>query len=92
MVRTHRRVARKPRESDHVIAHPSGGLSDARPCAPTVNLRHRTELRDAIDGLGVLERQEGLALMWLGRGDYDAESWPTRPGQRVRLALMRLQP
>jgi hypothetical protein len=34
------------------------------------------ELRDAIDGLGVLERQEVLALMWLGRGDYDAESWP----------------
>jgi len=34
------------------------------------------ELRDAIDGLGVLERQELLALMWLGRGDYDAQSWP----------------
>src|SRR5438874_6698919 len=34
------------------------------------------ELRDAIDGLGVLERQELLALMWLGRGDYDAEGWP----------------
>jgi hypothetical protein len=34
------------------------------------------ELRDAIDGLGVLERQEVLALIWLGRGDYDAQSWP----------------
>jgi hypothetical protein len=33
------------------------------------------ELRDAIDGLGPPERQEMLALMWLGRGDYDAESW-----------------
>ncbi len=33
------------------------------------------ELRDAIDGLGIPERQELLALMWLGRGDYDAESW-----------------
>jgi Protein of unknown function (DUF3775) len=33
------------------------------------------ELRDAIDGLGVPERQELLALMWLGRGDYDAASW-----------------
>jgi hypothetical protein len=33
------------------------------------------ELRDAIDGLGVPERQELLALMWLGRGDYDAGSW-----------------
>jgi hypothetical protein len=34
------------------------------------------ELRDAIDGLGDLERQELLALMWLGRADYDADSWP----------------
>jgi hypothetical protein len=33
------------------------------------------ELRDAIDGLGPPEQQEVLALMWLGRGDYDAESW-----------------
>jgi hypothetical protein len=34
------------------------------------------ELRDAIDSLGAAERQEVLALMWLGRGDYDSESWP----------------
>ena len=34
------------------------------------------ELRDAIDGLGPPERQELLALMWLGRGDYDGDSWP----------------
>jgi hypothetical protein len=33
------------------------------------------ELRDAIDGLGIPEKQELLALMWLGRGDYDAASW-----------------
>lgn len=33
------------------------------------------ELRDAVDGLGVVERQELLALMWVGRGDYDAKSW-----------------
>ena len=33
------------------------------------------ELRDAIDGLGDLERQELLGLMWLGRGDYDANGW-----------------
>ena len=33
------------------------------------------ELRDAIGGLGILERQELLALMWLGRGDYDADGW-----------------
>lgn len=33
------------------------------------------ELRDAIDGLGPIERQEMLALMWLGRGDFDADDW-----------------
>jgi hypothetical protein len=34
------------------------------------------ELRDAIDGLNLDEREELLALVWLGRGDYDAQSWP----------------
>jgi Protein of unknown function (DUF3775) len=34
------------------------------------------ELRDAIEGLGPVERQELLALLWLGREDYDAKSWP----------------
>src|ERR1700759_4784956 len=33
------------------------------------------ELRDAIDGLNLDEREELLALLWLGRGDYDAQSW-----------------
>jgi hypothetical protein len=34
------------------------------------------ELRDAIDGLNLDEREELLALLWLERGDYDAQSWP----------------
>jgi hypothetical protein len=34
------------------------------------------ELRDAIDGLGPAERQELLALTWLGRGDFDVDTWP----------------
>jgi Protein of unknown function (DUF3775) len=34
------------------------------------------ELRDAIDGLNIDEREELLALTWLGRGDYDAADWP----------------
>jgi hypothetical protein len=33
------------------------------------------ELRAAIDGLNIDEREELLALVWLGRGDYDAENW-----------------
>jgi len=36
----------------------------------------RDELRDAIDGLNIDEREELLALTWLGRGDYDAADWP----------------
>jgi hypothetical protein len=33
------------------------------------------ELRDALHGLNLDEREELLALTWLGRGDFDAESW-----------------
>jgi Protein of unknown function (DUF3775) len=33
------------------------------------------ELRDAIESLNIDEREELLALVWLGRGDYDAQSW-----------------
>ncbi|HXC13866.1 MAG TPA: DUF3775 domain-containing protein [Stellaceae bacterium] len=40
------------------------------------------ELRDALDGLNIDEREELLALVWLGRGDYDAQSW----GEALRQA------
>jgi hypothetical protein len=33
------------------------------------------ELCSALDGLNVDEREELLALLWLGRGDYDAGNW-----------------
>lgn len=33
------------------------------------------ELRDAIASLNIDEREELLALVWLGRGDYDAQGW-----------------
>ena len=33
------------------------------------------ELRAVIDGLNIDEREELLALVWLGRGDYDAQNW-----------------
>ena len=45
------------------------------------------ELRDAIDGLGPPERHELLALMWLGRGDYDAESWPEALRQAAKATI-----
>src|SRR5262249_37515714 len=41
------------------------------PDNPTVQ-----ELRAALDGLNIDEREELLALVWLGRGDYDAGNWP----------------
>ena len=44
------------------------------------------ELRDAIDGLGPVERQELLALMWLGRGDYDVDTWPEALRQAAEAA------
>ena len=46
------------------------------PDNPTVQ-----ELRAAIDGLNIDEREELLALVWLGRGDYDAENWSEAFGQ-----------
>lgn len=33
------------------------------------------ELREAIDGLNADERDELLALVWLGRGDFDVAGW-----------------
>lgn len=33
------------------------------------------ELRAALEGLNVDEREELLALMWLGRGDMDGSGW-----------------
>ena len=45
------------------------------------------ELRDAIDGLGLPERKELLALMWLGRGDYDADSWPEALREAVETTI-----
>jgi hypothetical protein len=43
---------------------------EATPDNPTYQ-----ELVDAIDALGDPERIELLALMWLGRGDFNKESW-----------------
>lgn len=47
------------------------------PDNPTVQ-----ELRAAIDGLNLDEREELLALMWLGRGDFESAGWP----EALRLA------
>jgi hypothetical protein len=33
------------------------------------------ELRDAIDGLNADEQEELLALIWIGRGDFEPKEW-----------------
>jgi hypothetical protein len=33
------------------------------------------ELRDAIDGLNTDEQEELLALIWIGRGDFEVSEW-----------------
>jgi hypothetical protein len=43
------------------------------------------ELRDVIDGLNADERADLIALVYIGRGDMEAEEW----GDAVRLARER---
>jgi len=50
------------------------------------------ELRDAIDGLNLDEREELLALMWLGRGDNDAPNWSEALTQRRATPARRPRP
>jgi hypothetical protein len=74
-------IIAKAREYDaEIAAEPDGSnpaddgdleIPEDTPDNPT-----EQELRDAIDGLNLAERQELLALLWLGRGDFDAETWP----------------
>jgi len=47
------------------------------------------ELRDAIEGLNVDERDELLALVWLGRGDFTATEWRAAVQQARGIAHRR---
>jgi hypothetical protein len=47
------------------------------------------ELRDAIDDLNVDERDELLALVWIGRGDFTNEEWDDAVGEARDLANRR---
>jgi hypothetical protein len=47
------------------------------------------ELRDAIDDLNVDERDELLALVWIGRGDFTAEEWDAAVGEARNMANRR---
>jgi hypothetical protein len=43
------------------------------------------ELSSALDGLNDDEKIQVLALVWLGRGDYDAEDWPEAVDEATRI-------
>jgi len=49
------------------------------------------ELREAIDGLNADERDELLALVWLGRGDFDRAGWDEAL-QQARLQRTETEP
>jgi len=68
--------AEVPVEPDAATGSDPGDDDERQILLDTPDNPTEQELRDAIDGLGIPERQELLALMWLGRGDYDADSWP----------------
>lgn len=75
-------IIEKAREFDAEVA-PSGDEAGSNPAddgereilEDSPENPTQQELSDAIDGLNIDEREELLALMWLGRGDYDAASW-----------------
>lgn len=64
-----------PPDQDYVEGSDAVDDDDREVLLDTPDNPTAQELRDAIDGLNVDEREELLALMWLGRGDYDAKSW-----------------
>jgi len=47
------------------------------------------ELRDTIAGLNADERNEILALLWLGRGDFTKEEWADAVAEAGRFATNR---
>jgi hypothetical protein len=77
-------IAAKAREFDAEIPVDPDSASGSNPAddnerqilLDTPDNPVREELRDAIDSLNIDEREELLALTWLGRGDYDAAEWP----------------
>jgi len=77
-------IIAKAREYDAEVAADPDAVSGSNPSddgsrevlEDTPDNPTEQELRDAIEGLNLAEAQELLALMWLGRGDFDAESWP----------------
>ena len=75
-------IVAKAREFDAEVAPESdGGASNPADDGERAILEDTAdnptleELRDAIDNLNVDERDELLALVWIGRGDFSAAEW-----------------
>jgi Protein of unknown function (DUF3775) len=76
-------IIEKAREFDAEVAADEDAVEGSNPSDDgdravlfeTPDNPSETELRDALDALSEPEREEVLALLWLGRGDYDRENW-----------------
>ena len=51
------------------------GSTDVLTAAPDESTE--AQIREFIIGLNEDERHDLIALVWIGRGDYEAEEWPT---------------
>ena len=82
-------IVAKAREFDAEVEPDSDGADASNPTddgeravlQDTADNPTQQELRDAIDDLNVDERDELLALVWIGRGDFTAEEWGDAVGE-----------
>jgi hypothetical protein len=75
-------IIEKAREFDAEVPADSGDIgsnpSDDGECDILLDTAGNStveELRDAIEGLNTDEQEELLALIWIGRGDFDKTQW-----------------
>jgi len=90
-------IVAKAREFDAEVEPDGGDESASNPAddgerailQDTADNPTLQELRDAIDALNVDERDELLALVWIGRGDYTAEEWDDAVSEARAMANRR---
>jgi hypothetical protein len=52
------------------------GLPSHRTCEDDAEDGTEDQIRGVIEGLNVDEQADLVALVWIGRGDYEASEWP----------------
>jgi hypothetical protein len=90
-------IVAKAREFDAEVEPDDAGADASNPAddgeravlQDTADNPTQQELRDAIDDLNVDERDELLALVWIGRGDFTAEEWDDAVGEARNLQNRR---